>query len=200
MRIGVDVDGVLNNVGQFEIDYGSKFYIENTNRHLDNPQGYDSVEMFCGDKKEDNEFWGKAIYEFVKYPARDFAGEVLFKLKNLGHEIYIVTARTSDLSYCDISPEKMKKIVENWLKKWKIPYNKIVWTGKDKVSACLENKIDVMIDDCPRNILDISKHIPVICFDARYNAKCEGENIIRCFSWFDVYDKIKFMKSKQVLN
>lgn len=190
MRIGIDIDGVLNNVGQFELDYGAKFYVEKCGKHLKNPNGDGSFNIFAATGEEDNIFWKDAIYDFVKYPARDFAGEVISKLKNLGHEIYIVTARTSDLSYCDISPEKMKKIVSKWLKKYKIYYDKIVWTSKEKLSYCKENKIDVMIEDSPRHIKDLVKFCKVICFDAPYNRECDAENLTRCYTWFDVYDKI----------
>ena len=191
MRIGIDIDGVLNDVGTFEIDYGSKFYIEHTSRHLDNPHGDGSYEIFTGSLAEDTVFWKDAIYTFVKVPARPFAAEVISKLREMGHEIYIVTARTSDLSYCDISPEKMKKIVVRWLKKNKIFYNQIVWTGKEKVAACLENKINLMIEDSPKHISAVSKHIQVFCYSAPYNQNCAGNNITRCYSWYDILDKIR---------
>lgn len=190
MRIGIDIDGVLNDVGLFELEYGSKFYIENTDKHLVDPHGNGSFMIFNGTIEEDNRFWRKAIYQFVKYPARDFASEVLKTLKEKGNDIYIVTARTSDLSYCDITPLKMKKIVKKWLKKYRITYDKIIWTGKEKVTACKENHIDIMIDDSPKHIMALSKNIPVICYDSKYNHMCEGDNIIRCFSWYDILDKI----------
>ncbi len=41
------------------------------------------------------------------------------------------------------------------------------------------------------NINIISKKIPVICFDAKYNQQCKGRNIIRCYSWYDIYAKIQ---------
>ena len=121
------------------------------------------------------------------------------KIKLLGHEIYIITSRTNDLSYCDIKPEKMKRIVKKWLKKYKICYDKIVWTKKEKVSACETFDVDLMIDDNPKHILQLSKRIPVICYDARYNKQCEGKNIIRCYCWYDIYDKIKTMTKEQSL-
>lgn len=197
MRIGIDIDGVLTNVEQFEIEYGSKFYFENTSKHLVNPNGYGSKQIFNGSQAEDNLFWGKAIYDYIKYPARDFASEVIKKLKNDGNEIYIVTARTSDLLYCDISTENMKEIVIDWLNRYNIIYDNIVWTGKDKKSECEKNKIDIMIDDSPKHINALSEFIPVICYDARYNKMCNGKNILRCYSWYDIYDKILALKQSQ---
>lgn len=190
MRIGVDIDGVLNDVALFELEYGSKYYIENTNKHLTNPYGKGTWEIFEGSNEEDNNFWRKAIYQFVKYPARDFASEVIQKLKKEGHEIYIVTARTSDLSYCDISIQKMKKYVKKWLRKYHIHYDDIIWTNKEKTSFCLKNNIDVMIDDNPKHLKEVSVYIPVICYSSNQNHLYDGPNMTRCYSWYDIYDKI----------
>ena len=53
-----------------------------------------------------------------------------------------------------------------------------------------------MIDDKVENINEISKHIPVICFNAGYNKECKGKNIYRAYSWYDVYSKIKEIENK----
>ena len=46
------------------------------------------------------------------------------------------------------------------------------------------------------NINKISTRIPVICFHAGYNKNCIGDNIIRCYSWYDIYSKINKMVQK----
>mgnify|MGYP000699688384 FL=1 len=48
-----------------------------------------------------------------------------------------------------------------------------------------------MIEDKPKNINTISNEIPVICYHANYNEQCNGKNIYRCYSWYDIYRKIK---------
>jgi len=191
LKIGIDIDGVLTDIEQFELDYGSKYYIENTNKKLKNPFGYGSQKIFKGSYKEDTKFWEKAIYQYIKEPTRKFANEVIKKMKNEGNEIYIITARTSDLSYCDITKEQMEQIVKIWLKENDIYYDKIIFTNESKLKYCLDNNITIMIEDKPKNVKELSTVMPVICFDARYNQKCKGRNIIRCYSWYDIYDKIK---------
>ena len=56
---------------------------------------------------------------------------------------------------------------------------------------CVGNYIELMIEDAPKNVREISSKIPVLCFNNNYNAKVEGENITRVYSWYDVYNKIK---------
>ena len=90
--------------------------------------------------------------------------------------------------------EENKNIVLDWLRKNEIEYDKIIFSPEDKLSICLENNIDVMIEDKPANINKISTRIPVICFHAGYNKNCIGNNIIRCYSWYDIYSKISSIK------
>lgn len=111
-------------------------------------------------------------------------------MKDEGKEIYIITARY--LTNRDTAEgQQMREIVRTWLKENKVYYDKIIFSPEDKVEICQKNNIDVMIEDKVENINNISKNIPVICFNARYNKECNGKNIYRCYSWYDVYDKIK---------
>lgn len=59
--------------------------------------------------------------------------------------------------YCDISIEKMKKIVVKWLKKYKIVYDKLVFNIGAKLDALRDNKIDIMIEENPRVIKDCQR-------------------------------------------
>ena len=64
--------------------------------------------------------WNKYFREYsINVEARKFANEVIDKLKEDGHEIYIITARGSFLSHsADVMTiEENRNIVLNWLKK-----------------------------------------------------------------------------------
>ncbi len=191
MRVGIDIDGVLTDVESYQLDFGSKFYLYKYNKTIVNYKGYDTTSIFDGTVKQDNEFWFENIREYIKQPARKYSDEVIQKLKDEGHEIYIITARSSALEYTDMSTEEMREAVREWLAKYGIHYDKLIFSPEDKVDICLTNNIDLMIEDKPKNIMDISKHIPVICYNAGYNENCCGNNITRCYSWYDIYTKIK---------
>ena len=47
-----------------------------------------------------------------------------------------------------------------------------------------------MIEDRPENIVEIAKKIPVICYNNVYNKNISNKNVYRCFSWYDIYNKI----------
>jgi len=191
MRIGIDIDGVLTNIEEFEIEYGCKYFYEKG--ILDTVKtkiNFNNEEIYM-DEKYSDEFWSKAIYDYIKIKPRRFASEVINKLKEDGNVICIITNRISDLSYCDISLESMKKIVIQWLNENSIYYDELIFSNGDKTQYIIDNEIDIMIDDNPKNIGAISKLIPVICYDAKYNKLCDNNNIIRCYSWYDIYNTIK---------
>lgn len=193
MRIGIDIDGVLTDVERWQLDYGSKFYYERYKKEIVDFEGYDTNQIFNVDDKLDEEFWREYFKEYsLNVEARKFANEVIDKLKQDGNEIYIITARGSFLSHsADVmSVEENQQIVLNWLKNNNINYDKIIFSPEDKLDICKENKIDLMIEDKVDNINKISKIIPVICFHAGYNKDCKNSNIIRCYSWYDIYSKI----------
>ena len=63
-----------------------------------------------------------------------------------------------------------------------------------KRAACLERRIDLMIDDESVNINAIAPIAKVICFDASYNRDCSGTSISRAHDWDEVYSIIKQME------
>ena len=180
MNIGIDIDGVLTDIEQWQLDYGSKVVFEKYNKGIVNSEGYDIKEIFDVDKNLDDEFWRKYLFDYAKNePARKFANEVTKKLHEDENRVYIITARF--LTDRDTAEgQKMREIVRNWLKENEIYYDEIIFSPDDKLE----------------NINEISKHIPVICFNAGYNKECKGENIYRAYSWYDVYNKIKEIENK----
>ena len=190
MRIGIDIDGVLTDIEKWQLDYGSKFYFENYGIEIQNNEGYEVTNIFNIDSKLDDQFWSEYLYDYAKNePARKYAAEVIDKLKEKGHEIYIITARYLTDRNDEVGKE-MKNIVINWLKSNDINYDQIIFSPEDKIEICKENNISIMIEDKVENINNISRIIPVICFHAEYNKQCIGQNIIRCYSWYDIYSKI----------
>lgn len=197
MRIGIDIDGVLTDVEKYQLDLGSKYFYLKNNKGIINGNAFDTTDIFKIGIEENNEFWNNIIYDYAtKEPARKFASEIIKKLKEEGNSIYIITARSNNLSYVNMTKEEMQNIVRNWLKDNDIIYDELIFTPEDKLRVCQENNVDIMIEDKPANIEEVSSKIPVICYNASYNQHCVNNNIIRCYSWYDIYWKIKNYQSK----
>ena len=190
MRIGIDVDGVLTDICQWQLDCGSKYSYEHNLKGIVNPYSQETYDVFELNKFEDDDFWNKYLYEYIMYePARKYASEVIKKLKDENNEIYIVTARYETVKDTPLG-EEMRNILKSWLAKNNIYYDKIIYTTENKVPYCIDNSIEIMIEDSPKNIESLSKYIPIICFNSRYNQNCTGNNITQCFSWYDIYENI----------
>lgn len=191
MRIGIDIDGVLTDIERFIADYGIKFCQENNLCYRVKTGEYDEAKALGISEENSEKFWNKYLkYYATEYPARDFASEVIQKLKQDGNEICIVTAR-NEWGLIGEDYGKMKEFVSEWLEKNNIYYDKIVYTEGSKLPYCIGNYIDIMIEDSPENVKDIASKIPVLCYHCNYNENVKGENITRVYSWYDVYNKIK---------
>lgn len=195
MRIGIDIDGVLTDIEQWQLDCGGKFFTK-FNKSVVNNYGYEITEIFNVSDELDSQFWEEYLYEYVtKEPSRKYASEVIKKLKDSGNEIYIITARYLTDKNTE-EGQQMRKIVINWLKQENIIYDKIIFAPEDKLQTCLDNNIDVMIEDKKENIEKISTILPVICFHAGYNKHCKNNNIYRVYNWYDIYNLISGSKIK----
>lgn len=196
MRIGIDIDGVLTNIEQYLLDYMTKYCVENNIDFKIGSSNYDYAKTFNITTEQEKKFWKEYLEKYaINEKARPFASEIIKKLKEDGHEIYIVTARWLTNRDDEVG-ENMRRIVKNWLVENNIIYDKLVFSKAEKErksQEMLEHKIDLMIEDSPSNIKELSNIIPVICYNTGYNRDCVGNQITRCYSWYDIYTKIKDM-------
>ena len=190
MRIGVDLDGVLNDVAEWHFACGSKFCVDqNINRGF-NPHAYYMEDQFYLTADENKEFWRQYIFDLlIAIPPRPYASEVIHKLRKAGHKIIILSARDNQFLTNQYSGT-IKYYVKSWLNKYNIEYDELIINSNNKREKCLSIGLDLMIEDKGSNVDDISKIIPVMVFDAPYNGSCTGKNVIRVYSWYQIFQEI----------
>ena len=197
MNIGIDIDGVLTNIAEFALEKGLEFCKETGKGKLIKMSSYDTKEAFGWDQETDDAFWKKYLFLYAEEnPVIDKAPENIKKLKEDGHKLYIITARGlagPDVKNIEIR-DKMRNTVKNWLDKNDIVYDDLISTTEDKSQAIRDKKIDIMIDDSPYNLRDLSKITKMICYDWPYNRDVNNENIYRCYNWDEIYKYIKNIK------
>ena len=93
MNIGIDIDGVLADIEPYVFEYGSKLlYDKGRSVEEIDREKYETYEIFKWNRDDEHEFWDKYMFNYyTKAPARIFASEVIKKLKEHGHNIYIIT-------------------------------------------------------------------------------------------------------------
>lgn len=134
------------------------------------------------------QYYDKVI---VNTPVKDRVSEYINKIKEMGHSIIIITARDNNL-YTD-----PYKTTAEQLKKSNIYYDKLICTF-DKAKACIEEQIDLMIDDSIQNCKAINNaNVEVLLFSSKNN---DNTNISfnRVNNWKEVYDYI--LKKSQYID
>lgn len=140
MRVGFDLDGVLYNFGD-----SVKRYLEHTDRGHIWKSG-PTPEPFWDFYKD----WGWTGQEFVQMcnegadagfifcgPARHNAAKAVQAVKDMGHEVIIITDRQFGST-----PYVSHKNTQNWLAKHKIPYDELYFSA-DK--TCVPT--DMFVED-----------------------------------------------------
>lgn len=146
MRIGIDVDGTLTNLVDRVIAYGQEYELENNlSFGLKNPKTDYYALAFNWGNEIGSKFWRDCFNKINNTEPRALAKKYLDLLREKGHEIYVVTARNYE------EFEDPVKYTIKWLKKHKIPFDKVIANADDKGKVCKENNIEVFFDDNPRN-------------------------------------------------
>ena len=197
MRIGIDIDNVISNFDDTLLKEYLKHdkELRNTGIINENPE-YLRKGMFDWTEGEENSFYDANIENFARKlkPIED-SSYYIKRLKEDGHEIYIITGRNNG-EYKD--PYELTK---EWLNKYDIIYDKLIFTNAydkhAKSEVCLENNIDLMIEDSTRISLDlINNGIKVYTMNTRYNQK--EQTLDRVSKWKEIYEKISKLNKKKI--
>lgn len=194
MRIGIDVDGVLTDIGTYQMKYGKRYFCDKRHRSIKNPKGYDIVDIFDCTYKEQKQFWLIYIWKYcMNETMTDQAAETVRGLHERGHEIYIVTSRIYTTQK-GIKGTLSRWMLRYWLKKNHFYYDQLIFCSEkgayNKYSACMDNNIDVLIDDKPENLFSLKNVINVICYPAVWNEDLEELHPYRIHSFNEVEDRI----------
>ena len=198
MNIGIDIDGVLTDMEREVTDYATKMCVEEGLPIKVDVSKYYETDTFDWTQEQSDRFWNKYLVPYVvESNARKYSKEIIEKLGSEGNKIYIITAR-DESGMPEEYYGKMQKLTKEWLKKYEIRYDELIFAkDKEKLQKCIENNVDVMIEDSPGNIQNISTKIKVIKFDCQYNKQIYGKNIITAYSWYHIYDIIKKINIKK---
>ena len=196
MRIGIDIDNVISNFDDTLLKEYLKHdkELRNTGIINENPE-YLRKGMFDWTEEEEKSFYKANIEEFAKKlkPLEDVSYYIK-KLKEDGHEIYIITGRDNG-EYTN-----PYKLTEEWLNRYDIIYDKLLFTNAydkhAKTQVCVENNIDVMIEDSTKISLDlINNGIKVLTMNTRYNQK--EQTLDRVSRWKEIYERISKLNKKE---
>lgn len=168
MNIGIDLDDTIFSTAEQYRKY-QKQYLKEKN--------ISEEELWKNKKYRVDYIKNNLDLIFSDVKLKDDAISVIKQLINNGNTIYIVTARNND--YCD----DMYEFTKDTLTKFDIPYHKLILTEKYKLKSCLENNIDLMIDNSIDIYNELNGKINVLLFD-EYNKYTNIEN--RVSNWKEI--------------
>ncbi len=196
MKIGIDIDNCISNFDDTLLKEYLRHDKELRNTGIINENAeYLRNGMFDWTAEEENSFYNANIENFArKLKPIECSSYYIKKLKNDGHEIYIITGRNNG-EYTN--PNKLTK---EWLAKYDIVYDRLIFTNAydkhSKTEVCLENNIDLMIEDSTKISLDlISNGIKVYTMNTRYNQKEQA--LDRVSKWQEIYERISKLNKKE---
>lgn len=196
MRIGIDIDNVISNFNETLLNEYLIHDKELRNSGIINKNAdYIRNGMFDWNEEEEKNFYKNNIERIAKgLNVIEGAKEYIDKLKADGHVIYIITGRDNG-EYTD--PYNMTK---EWLDNHNIYYDKLILTDAydkhAKAEKCIENNIDIMIDDSVRICGDcIENGITTILMDTPYN---KYSYIKRVYNWQEFYEYVSNYKTNKL--
>lgn len=195
MNIGIDVDGVLIKLDEYQLTHGRDYFVRKFNKPVVDDTKYHIKEIFQCSSRQSSFFWVRNFKSYcLNSPAAKDAAETIKKLRADGHKIFIITSRACTKRKYPAG-FIFRKTLLKWLRNRGIEFDKIFFcstkkSDSDKFRVCKSLNVDVMIEDKKENIEKISKIAKVICLDAKYNQDCQGQNIYRAYNFNDVYNII----------
>lgn len=132
MRIGIDLDDTIFNTTKQYKKIQQNYLSENN-----------ITEKELWESKNHRFIFITTYFEdiFLNLEVKKNVKNTLKLIKKLNNEIYIITARSKRYK------DNIYDITRDNLVKNNILFDKLILTEKEKLKACIENKIDIMIDD-----------------------------------------------------
>ena len=201
MRLGIDIDDTLTNIRD-KLTNSAFEYAKSLNKSIKNKEleindiynnGNIYQKMFDFTYEELKYFLGTIQEEITNNAIpREYCVDIIKQLHDDGNEIYIITARDSEFH------ENPYFQSEVWLNKNNIYFDKLIVNARDKKRVCLENNIDLLIDDSISNCLNVSSAgITTLMIG---NDSKENNNIKIFKDWQQIYDFIVNNKIFKVIN
>ena len=182
MKIGIDIDDTIIDTGKYlrkrmaeYFGYVENYFIENNIFYFNLPKSLQ--------EKEKDFYFSIVQKEMLNIPVKVFAREAISKLKE-DNDIIIITSRDNFL-YDDSFA-----LTKEQLDCFGILYDKIICTN-DKYKACVEEQIDIFVDDSMDNVKSVSKQVDsVFLFNSDYNKNFDVP-FQRVYDWMDLYERIR---------
>ena len=179
LNICIDIDGTITDA-YYWLNITNKYFNKNiTEKQITK---YYIHEVMGIKQSEYEEFYDKNKIQIHSEQKLREDVQIVIKRLSLMHNIFFVTAREKSLTM----------LTHSYLRKNEIPYDDLFVLGSHyKVDKARELECNVFIEDNYDNAVQLSNAgFKVLLLDANYNRKPLNENIVRVYSWKEIYSII----------
>lgn len=186
MVIGIDMDDTICSTNELiivEADKYDKEVLGGTG--VKDVKAYEFNDMLGWEPEMKGQFFHDRLeYIMGNAEIKEGARDVINRLHDAGNKIIIITFRKAKYL---TDPYKLTK---DWLDRNGVKYDKIYADTGSKVDECLDNKVDLFIDDKESHCAEVNEAgIDVILFTNAYNHK--ETRFVRKDTWAEVEEYIK---------
>ncbi|HPT70395.1 MAG TPA: hypothetical protein PKW50_09625 [Syntrophomonas sp.] len=197
MIIGIDIDNTITHTTEMILHYAQMFGREQGLNTTPDLRYYYLEDVLGWDKRVADDFLDNYLGRiYTNMQPKDQAVEVIRELKKQ-HELILITSRNQKFP-------AVEEVTKNWLKQHGVQYDRLILNKTSnmhffsKLDACLENGVEVMIEDHYELVSEISPHLPVIMFEYPYNRHLKNDNIIPVNHWREVADWLGQYQPQQI--
>lgn len=190
MVIGVDIDNTITHTTEMIMHYARIFGKQRGLNTVPDPRFYYLEDALGWDAAVADEFLHQYLGDIYReMRPKDKAVEVIRELKQ-DHHIILITSRNQQYP-------QVEKVTSDWLTHYGVEYDRLILNATSnlhyfsKLAVCLENRVELMIEDHHDLVNEISAHLPVIMFDYPYNSHLKSENIFRVQHWDHVHQLVR---------
>lgn len=186
MRIGIDCDGVILDYMKTVRAYAELHDMDVLQKKgLINRTAFYVRDRYDWTKEESKKFGDEFFVKLTeKAPVYALAPDMIKRLRSDGHKVFIVSNRPWISVQHTLEAEKV-------FAKNDLAFDGMLWTS-DKISTCLENKLDVMIDD-DNTIAEkcAANNIRCLFMRDKGTPKVNNPLVQEVDSWPEIYRNIK---------
>lgn len=190
MKIGIDIDDTLTDIRD-ELKLAAEKYAselgkkKREDKYIEDNNNGNTYQIKYGFTYEELKYFLSVIHEGITQKAapRENCVEIIKKLHDEGHEIYIITARDYEFH------EDPYKLSKDWLDKNNVYYDKLIVNARNKLEICRKENIELFIDDQLANCTKLSEAGIKVIRITEYTDN-HGD-IANKKNWNEIYNYIK---------
>lgn len=175
MTIGIDIDDTMTNSSELIMEYAKKYFRSDDENYINS---------ILRSSKIDNElesFYNEHLPEMIsKYTLKENVRDVIMRLKDNGNKIIVITARGYTVK------KDLEKITHDYFSKHDLTVDKMIFMDREKINSCIENNVDLMIDDSITILNNIkARGIQTLLFTSICNKDVETD-LNRVETWLEL--------------